>query len=118
MSTAATEVTKKLNGHGDGRGHRTAASIAKQVRTARRNRRAALAAGQPYGHTPGKAAKRAAPKRSRKPLRGRSPGAAIDALTYLGHARARLLRAATQGDTGAASTLGLVSLAIEALGGD
>lgn len=102
----------------DRRWKRSADSIRRQVATAARNRRAALRDGKPYGHTPGKVGKRAAIKAPRKPAARRSAGGAIDALTYLGHARTRLLRAVTEGSPGADTVLGLVALAIESLGGD
>ena len=59
-----------------------------------------------------------APRGPYKGSRASRTGAARDALTYLGHARERLVRAAIAGETGAAATLGLVGLAIEALGGE
>lgn len=117
MATPQSEV-RKLNGHSDGRRKRSAASIARQVRTFARRRREALAAGKPFGRSVPAPRKRAALKAPRKLAGRRSPGVSIDALTYLEHARRRLLRAATADVPGAASTLGLVALAIEALGGD
>lgn len=120
MSLPATEVTRKINGskpHALKGRKRSRASVLKGIRTARRRRREALAAGMPYGRTP----KRTAPRGSRKPVRGRIPGGASDALIYLGHARSKLLKAAIAAGTievGTGSVLGLIALAIEALGGD
>jgi hypothetical protein len=58
------------------------------------------------------------PRASYKPRRGSLKGGAADALVYLLKARDRLLMrlGGTYTDTGA--TLGLISLAIEALGGE
>jgi hypothetical protein len=76
---------------------------------------------------PSKAHAKARREAQRRPVRGipalppsghgaRSPAAVRDALTYLGQARSRAERGVSLGHRGAGALLGLICLALEALG--